>query len=232
MRAKFLWRIVGVIVVVAVLAGGWFLFISPKLDEASSNDAFVAEVQAQNANLQIDVANLSTVDADALRRTLTDFSASIPSLPEFTDYMRGVYALSTSAGTALTSIDFTDPEVFTPAVAGSAGADVATPAPVGPVDPAAPPAPVPLPISQGTIDAAVSAGLLISRFTIVIDGTIDTVVAMAQSLQKTAPRSTLITGLTLVGSDESDNKKVTATLQGAIWILPLDIPTSTPTPSA
>ncbi|MDM4761515.1 type 4a pilus biogenesis protein PilO [Galbitalea sp. SE-J8] len=114
-----LWVLGAVLVSIAVVALGWFLGVSPRLDEISSADSQRATVEQQNdlarariAKLKADYANLDQVAAqlDQLRE----------SLPPSADYQGFLAELNDIAGkrdAKLTSFVPTAPTVFTPASA-------------------------------------------------------------------------------------------------------------------
>jgi len=205
MRRRLAWQIGAIIVVIGILAASWFLFLSPRLDESAANDELRAETEAQNANLQLDIANLSTIDVAALQSQLAGFSSGIPPLPELMSYIREVWSRTQSGGVTLNSIDLSPAEVFAPAAPGI----------------------VPLPIAQEDFEAAVATGLIVVKFSISVTGSYDAIVAAAQSFQADAPRSTLITDIALNENAENPDG-ASAMITGAIWVLPLAPVTITP----
>ncbi len=114
MNATRLWQIGAAAVIIAILALGYFVGISPKLTEASD-----AAAQLQQANGQND-AEQATVDKlkgeynnmSALEAKLTALQLAIPSSPDGGDFFHEVNVAVQQSGVEFTSISFGEPTPF------------------------------------------------------------------------------------------------------------------------
>lgn len=104
MNANRIWGIVTAFVVVLVLALGWFLGVSPLLDQASRDDEERSLIEGSNASQQLLLDSLKakaanveqyTAELAALR------SASIPASPDYRDLFVYLEEVADDAGVTL-----------------------------------------------------------------------------------------------------------------------------------
>jgi len=117
MNSSRLWTLVSVLLIVALVAGTWFIGISPKLDEVSVAEESRATVEMQNIGHTNTLRKLVELDArlpeleaerDALR-------VAIPNAVNQNAFFRQIQVLAASNAVSVTSITFTPPERFVPA---------------------------------------------------------------------------------------------------------------------
>lgn len=122
MRSNRLWGIGTAIVIVAVLALGWVLGVSPKLNELAGVTASLDAVNAQNQQHQLELAALEAQfeNIDELRDELADLQAAVPSDVGLPDFIRQLNTLAAATGVAIDSISTSDPGAYSvPAVPGT-----------------------------------------------------------------------------------------------------------------
>lgn len=105
------WVIGTVLLAVLLIAGAWFLLISPSLDEAASNRA-----QAQTEQDRIDLleAQLASLQADFeriddFRDELAQLRGQVPGGVEISELTRQVNSLATRTGVAVLNVTATSP---------------------------------------------------------------------------------------------------------------------------
>ncbi|MGN6331120.1 MAG: type 4a pilus biogenesis protein PilO [Motilibacteraceae bacterium] len=129
------WSLLAGLAVVAVLAAGWFLLVSPKRGEASDLRAQAVSQEQQNVQLQAKLEQLKAQakDLPAQQAKLADFHLRIPDNPALPTLVRDLTKATKAAGTDLVSLAPGQPAALTPAagtqpVAPSAGGAAAKPA--------------------------------------------------------------------------------------------------------
>lgn len=118
------WSLLTAVAVVAVLAAGWFLLISPKHAEAGRLRADATAVSAVNDNLRAQITALSA-QARKLpqqRARLAVLAAKIPDNPALPALIRTLRDAADRAGVDLVSLQPGAPTAFTPGAAAGAGA--------------------------------------------------------------------------------------------------------------
>lgn len=188
-QSKRLWLAGGAVLAVVIVLIGWFGVIGPELSAAAATRDQAETAQMQNVSLQAKNAKLKAQNDDvaALRQSLADALAALPSdggLPEFT---RQVSAQATSTSTVLTSIvvgpaaPVTQPAVATASGNTDAGTTATSTAP--------------------TSDAA--AGLLQMEVTLTATGLGPDLQAFLNEIQTTGPRRALVNAVQLVPVGET-----------------------------
>lgn len=107
------WTIATAFVVVLVLAGGWFLAVSPLYAEAGDTRDETTSVQAQNDLLRIQNAELRRQfnDLDETRAELADYQVAIPVAPELSDFQREIERIAVASGVLVTDIQVSQAQV-------------------------------------------------------------------------------------------------------------------------
>src|SRR5437899_1530597 len=100
------WVALTLVGVLAVLAAGWFLIVSPKRGEASDLRAKVTSQDSGNSQLQLKLAQLKAQakDLPAQQATLAAVSAKIPDNPALPALIRALDAAANATGVELVSI--------------------------------------------------------------------------------------------------------------------------------
>lgn len=100
------WVALTVVGVIAILAAGWFLLVSPKRSDASDLDAQAQAKQAANAMLLTKLATLKAQAKDLPRQqaALAAVAAKIPDNPAMPALIRSLSKAAASAGVELVSI--------------------------------------------------------------------------------------------------------------------------------
>lgn len=106
-----IWTFAAVILMIIVVALGWFLGVSPKLTEASRFESERLTVMAQNELARVTIAQLETDFAliDELRDELRELRAGFPTAANYDEiiesYLRGML----TEGVALEHVDINEP---------------------------------------------------------------------------------------------------------------------------
>ncbi|TFW00121.1 type 4a pilus biogenesis protein PilO [Leifsonia flava] len=140
-----LWIIGAVLMAVVILAGGYFLGVSPQLAAASVADSSLQDVELQNAKLQAELTSLAADKAqiDQLNAQAATVSQGLPASADYPTFIRQIDAIAAAAGVTVESYDALDAVAYAPAAAPAAatpdadGGDAAAAAPAE--DPAAAP---------------------------------------------------------------------------------------------
>jgi Tfp pilus assembly protein PilO len=100
------WSVATAVVVVAVLAGGWFLLVSPQRSHASQLRKQAASVESSNATLQTQVDELRAQERNlpAQQAWLAQFAERIPNNPGLPALIRQLSSAADSAGVDLNSL--------------------------------------------------------------------------------------------------------------------------------
>ncbi|MFF2053035.1 hypothetical protein ACFVU2_15650 [Leifsonia sp. NPDC058194] len=235
-----LWLIGAVLVMVVVVAGGWFLGIQPQLVTAATAEAQRAQVAAVNAQqtaalekLKSDYAQLPDLKSD-----LATLRASIPQgtdLPTFVDQVTELcastgatftgyttaaslpYALASTTGAATTK---------TPASTSTSSPQptaAATPAPTSTPEPGAPPV---------TNRLVTDQNFVATPLTVTVQGGYANVLAFMRGLQ-TGKRLFLVTNLeTSASTEENAAGMFDATISGLIYSIADSAPAAVQPPQS
>ncbi len=118
--------------VVAVLAAGWFLLLSPKRAAIADLRSQQADVEQQQTQLrsQITMLKQQAADLPAQQRRLAAFRTKMPTAVELPSLVRGLTAIAQQSGATVTTIAPATPATPTPAATtGTATSPVAPTAP-------------------------------------------------------------------------------------------------------
>ena len=113
MNNKF-WLLIAAIVGVSILAMGWFLGVSPKLDEMNAANEQRASVEAQNRLHEAKLVELKKEfqQLDALKTELADAQASLPPGDELSSFLGELHRLEASSGVVLTTFSAGDGQTY------------------------------------------------------------------------------------------------------------------------
>ena len=109
------WAFGAAIVVIAVVALGWVLGISPKLGEVAAGNEALAAVNAENAQHQADLITLQEQfeNIDVLREQLDALQAGVPADVGLPDFIRQVNTLAAVSGVTIPKLTTSDAAAFT-----------------------------------------------------------------------------------------------------------------------
>jgi len=122
MKTNRIWLLGTAIVVIAVLALGYLLGISPKLTELAAGEASLTTVTAQNAQEQAKLLSLQKEfeNIDELQDQLDELQAAIPADVSLPDFIRQLNELAATTQVRIDSITTGPPEAYiTPGVPGT-----------------------------------------------------------------------------------------------------------------
>lgn len=184
---KRIWLGGGLVLVIAILAIGWFVVIGPVLTETESTRDQIASVQQQNSAIEAKNARLKAENDDvaALRETLVAGLAELPTdsgLPSLTRQLSAQAAVH---------------EVTLTGVIVGASSAVTVDAPVAAVDPAA------LTSTDGAASVAVVAtsGLTQLTITVAASGRGADLAGFLSDIQVAGPRRALVSSAQLSPAD-------------------------------
>jgi type IV pilus assembly protein PilO len=125
------WSAAAVVLIVAIVAAGWFLLVSPKRSDATELKAQTATQESANVALQEKLEELKAQQADLpkQRARLAEISTKIPNNPALPSMIRDLTAAGRKVGVSIDSMAPSAP-VAVAAAAAAPGA-VAAPAPAG-----------------------------------------------------------------------------------------------------
>lgn len=110
------WSLLTAVLVLGVLAAGWFLLISPKRSDAASLRDQTAQKNNANASLQTQIAMLKQEQKDLpkLQAQLAQFRLQMPADPQLPKLVRDLSAIAKAANVTLASLAPSDPVALTP----------------------------------------------------------------------------------------------------------------------
>lgn len=111
----------------AILAGGYFVLVSPKASKAAALREDVATQQQANARLRSQIAQLNRQKKDLpkLQAEMERFAAKIPNNPALPSLIRSLSEAAENTGVDLSSLALSAPVLVTPADAATAAAPAA-----------------------------------------------------------------------------------------------------------
>jgi Tfp pilus assembly protein PilO len=223
------WSFLTAVAVVAILAAGWFLLVSPKRGEASELKASTISQEEANSRLQSQIEMLQAQQADLpkKRAELAALGRQIPNNPALPTLIRSLTAASRQVGVSLDSmspavpVPMVDPALTAPVAAPSATsgtnesntadatAEESTPAPAAP--------------------AAVPPSLYQVPLTVKMTGSFFELEQFISKLEG-LKRSFLVTGFSVgaVAGETATQGDLELTLQGRVFLAP-EQTTTTPT---
>ncbi|GAB3607775.1 hypothetical protein GCM10027413_31840 [Conyzicola nivalis] len=216
-----LWNIVAVGIMVAILAGGWFLGVDPQLSAARASNEQSAAVEAQNDLTSATADQLARAEEDlpALQDELATLQRSIPATAQTSAFIDDLNVLANAAGVTVSAIAVSDAQPYVAPVAADvpAAATAETPAEgetaeaAPDVDPLAPPA--------VTSPLVGSDNFVLVPISVEVKGSAQAVLDFVSGLQS-GKRLFLVTSYSSsLGTEEEGAGIVTATTTGYIYAL-------------
>jgi Tfp pilus assembly protein PilO len=201
-----LWVLGTVLVSIALVVLGWFLGISPKLNEADAASAERASVDSQNLAQEAAIALLKDQFADlsTLKADLKKIQSAIPSSVSADTFFDQIVSAAASSGVLLDNITPLEAAAYGGSVDPTAAADPNAVQPETPTDPT-------LPVAN--LDASLTGRLFTAGVSIKVLGSADQVYAFTEALQKGA-RIFLLTDVNFTTDADQG-----ATLTGFIFVV-------------
>ena len=111
------WSLLAAVLVLAVLAAGWFLAISPKRGDAAALKVKAQQQQSANATLQTQIAQLKeeAKDLPKLQAKLALIRVQLPSDPQLPRLLRDFSGLAKTSGVTIQALEPSEPTALTPA---------------------------------------------------------------------------------------------------------------------
>ncbi|MCB2175880.1 MAG: hypothetical protein KQH57_08730 [Actinomycetales bacterium] len=122
------WVALAVVAALAVMAGGWFFLISPKMTQAADTRESVSDAEMRTTMLMTQLATLKKqfADLDTYKAQLAELQAQIPATDDMAEYRRALAADAAAAGVTILTITTATPILVpaaVPAAAATAAAD-------------------------------------------------------------------------------------------------------------
>lgn len=180
MSRNRMWTVGTVLLVIAIVAAGWFLAIAPKRATAADlrSQQAAATQQADGLRTQIAMLKAQAADLPAQRARLATFQTKFPQTVELPRLIRGLTGANSAAGATLVTI--------TPGLPAAPGADASA--------------------GTGTPPPANSPYLLVP-VSVVVEGTYAQLVQFLDAVEA-LPRAVLATDVSIAGA--SDNTGTTS----------------------
>ncbi|MFD1714758.1 hypothetical protein ACFSBZ_09775 [Amnibacterium flavum] len=225
MNSTRLWMMGGALAIIGVLAGGWFLGVSPLISAAAASDMELSSVEQANASQQarIDTLAEASENLPELQKDLSALSAAIPQTSGLSDFVGELSNLADTTGVLVSSLTVNDALLLSDAAAQAAAA---APAPVETEAPAegeaatdgaaatdaAEASTAPLPV---TVDVP---GMIAIPVQLSASGSLDALQAFVAAMQDSS-RFASISGM--VFSQDTSTRSFRLDLTAAIYVLPL-----------
>jgi Tfp pilus assembly protein PilO len=231
--------IIGAIIAIGAL--GWFIGVSPVLDQVSLAKASAQTVATANASNQARLATLKHqfANIDPLKTKLAGLQASVPAGADISAFLAEINSLSASTGASLTSLTVDPALTFVDPSAAAATAAV----PAAGTTPSASPSPsdtaAATTMPTTPVDTGPSSRLVAIPVKVLVSGSYDSVMAFGGALQ-TGQRLFFVSTMTVTAND--DGSGFVGELDGNVYALPpvggvqattpaTPTPTQTPAPS-
>jgi len=185
-----LWMIGAGIVAFALVAIGYFFFISPQRDTTSGVDGEVSAARAQNDVLQVRISHLAAQNKQlaTYQRTLAQARLALPATTGIPDFLRTLQAIGSATGSDVSTLTVGDPTSVGPATptstatAANSNANANAAATAAPANPNAAAGP-----GNGIYSMMISAQ---------VTGSTKALGAFLTQLQQVQPRAVLISQIT------------------------------------
>ncbi|PWB97470.1 hypothetical protein [Homoserinimonas hongtaonis] len=114
MNESRIWSVLTVVVIIVIVAGTWFLGVSPRLAEVATADSDRETVEDQNAIHLAKLKSLQELDANlpALEQELASLRAAVPQATMTSTLLRQLEAAAAAFGVSLSSTAFQEPKEF------------------------------------------------------------------------------------------------------------------------
>jgi hypothetical protein len=199
-----LWMVGAGIVAFAIVAIGYFFFISPQRGDTSSVDGQVSTASSQNDILQARISHLAAQNRQlaSYQRTLSQARLALPASTGIPDFLRTLQSIGSATGSDVSTLTVGDPTNVGPATptATNSAADSNAAATAAPgANAAAPTGP-----GSGIYSMTISAQ---------VTGSTKALGAFLTQLQNVQPRAVLISQIT-ESTGSTANGAATATASG------------------
>jgi len=116
MNQNRIWMLIGALVIVAMVAGTWFLAVSPRLAEAALADENRGIAETQNAAQQATLTRLKNqfAEIDTLRSDLETVQLAVPEEANQSPLLGQLSEIAAARGITITGLSLTDPVPFAP----------------------------------------------------------------------------------------------------------------------
>jgi len=230
------WSLLAAVLVIAILAAGWFLLVSPKRSEAAGLREQAVSQEDANARLlqQLEVLKAQQAELPKKRAELAVMRAQIPDNPALPTLIRDLTAAGRKVGA---SIDSMAPAVPVPAVAATPVAPVTTTETTTestgeesttPAAPAAPPAPS---LYQVPLTLNVTGSYFeLEQFVNKLEGLKRSFLVTGFTLSPASGADTSATGTTTEPNAPAPGD-LTLALQGRVFLAPTTAPAATTQPA-
>lgn len=113
-----MWVLGSILAIVAIIAAGWFIGISPQLAATSSANNERISVMASNARNEVLLAKLKRdyLNIDALKNQVTMLRESVPTSAAISSFVTELNMLANARKVILKSITVSDAKPYTPAI--------------------------------------------------------------------------------------------------------------------
>lgn len=121
-----LWLLIAGVVSVAILAMGWFLGVSPKIDEMNAANENRATVEQQNTTYEAKLRELEKqfANIDQLKTDLASSQKGLPPGDELSTFLGQLHKLESSSGATLTTFGASDGQGYVAAAGSTTSPDV------------------------------------------------------------------------------------------------------------
>jgi Tfp pilus assembly protein PilO len=210
--------LITVVLMVAVVSGGWLLAIQPALDSASAAETSRQHVRAQNDAMlaQLTVLEAAHGDLPALQEELGRLTASIPYTDDSSALLQSIEELARKAGVVVDGVTLADAQPYAapqPVEAGSAAAATVESADIVPgvTEP-------PNPLMPATDERITPANFVLVPVTVAVSGSFNEVLDFVEGVQ-TGSRLFLVHQLSSSADAEGDGSTVKASVGGYVYAL-------------
>lgn len=212
------WVLGTVLLALVLVAGLWFLLLSPALDASANVRAEAEATSSANDVRSVGLAALKTQSEQLpqMRADLQALQAAVPSSAQIPELLRQLQDTAAAHQVTLQSV-----QVQTPTAATTAPSPAATPSPS----------------ASPTTATAAASGLVLIPVVIQTSGDRANLDAFLSDLQTVMARLVVVTGVTETRSDASGGPPFTDQISGTLLVLPdpntpaTAQPTATATPS-
>jgi Tfp pilus assembly protein PilO len=202
--------LITMVLMVAVVAGGWTLGVQPALASAFAAESARTDVRSQNDAIRAEVAALQVAQAElpALEADLATLNVSIPVTDDSSALIDGIHDLARAADVVVDGITLEGPQPYAPPQAAAttdAAGETAVETTVDPLQP--------------TTDSRITpANFVLVPVTVAVSGSFGDVLDFVRGVQ-TGPRLFLVNKLSSATDAEGDGSKVSASVGGFVYAL-------------
>jgi Tfp pilus assembly protein PilO len=207
--------LITVVLMIAVLGGGWVLAIQPALASAFAAQSSRDDVRTQNDAVLAEIAMLKAAEAElpALKKDLGKLTASIPFTDDSSALLDSIHDLASDAGVVVDAVTLEDALPYAaPQPVEAAAAAPAADADSAPADEAA------NPLVPTTDDRITAANFVLVPVTVAVSGSFGDVLDFVEGVQN-GPRLFLVNKLNSSADAEGDGSTVKATVGGYVYVL-------------